>query len=275
MRDKVRRAVLVFLLTLLGCAADLREAFFHPDVEQRAKESLTLDARAPVEVGDTFEFAVFGDVHIGKKAGCYLERFRGDVDSLGIEFYCVLGDITECGSRAEFDSAQRVLNSIGRFYPTLGNHDLYSRSGWDDFKHYFGPATYAVRIGTRLKLIFFDTAEGAVGKTQFNWLEEVLDDSTAIKLVFSHFPLYDGTTPGIFRLASHAERAKLQSLLTKHRVYAYCSGHIHGLSHCQLGGVNHFICGTMSRALDFGEPGYLLFEVRGEKVSYRYVPFVR
>lgn len=271
----MHRTVGFLLFLLIGCAADLKEAFFHPDVEQRAKESSTLTVPPPVLVGDTFKFAVFGDVHIGKKAGCYLEQFQRDVDSLGIEFYCVLGDITEHGAEAEYDSAQRVLNSIGRFYLTIGNHDLYHASGWEDFKRYFGPATYAVRAGTRLKLVFFDTAEGEVGKTQFNWLEEVLADSTGVKLVFTHFPLYDGATPGIFRLASSAERAKLQSLLMKHRVYAYCSGHIHGWRSTIINGVNHFIVGTMSSSLDFGEPGYLLFEVRGEKISYRFVPFPR
>ncbi|MGQ9708834.1 MAG: hypothetical protein ACUVUR_08205, partial [bacterium] len=69
MRDKVYRTVGFLLFLLVGCAADLKEAFFHPDVEQRAKESFTLTAPPPVLVGDTFKFAVFGDVHIGKKAG--------------------------------------------------------------------------------------------------------------------------------------------------------------------------------------------------------------
>lgn len=275
MRSRISLFFGVLLLVIFGCKAGLKEAFFHPDVEKRVKESFALTAPAPIPVGDTFEFAVFGDVHIGKAAGCYLERFRRDVDSLGIDFFCVLGDITEYGAVVEYDSAREALAAIAPFYATIGNHDLYSTSGWEDFKQTFGPATYAVRIGTRLKLIFFDTAEGEVGKTQFDWLEGVLADTNTVKLVFTHFPLYDGTLPGPFRLASNSERAKLMSLLVKNRVYAYCCGHIHGWRQSTINGVHHLIVGTMSRALDFGAPGYLLFSVRGDSISGRFVSFTR
>ncbi|MCL6465753.1 MAG: metallophosphoesterase [candidate division WOR-3 bacterium] len=275
MRSSVLLVLKVLLLIFIGCEADLKEAFFHPDVEKRVKESFALAAPAPVPVGDTFEFAVFGDVHIGKAAGCYLEQFRCDVDSLGIEFFCVLGDITEHGRGVEYDSARNVLAAIAPFYPTIGNHDLYSASGWEDFKQTFGPATYAIQIGTRLKLIFFDTAEGEVGKTQFNWLKDVLADTSTTKLVFTHFPIYDGTIPGPFRLAANSERAKLMSLLVRNQVYAYCCGHIHGWRQTTVDGVQHLIVGTMSRALDFGSPGYLLFLVRGDSISWRFVSFDR
>lgn len=261
-----------FTLLLAGCLADNEQVFLHPDVEQRVQESLRLEPPLPPACGDTFEFAVFGDIHIGKRVGGYLEDLRRHRDSLGIRFFCVLGDITENGTVSEYDSAYRALGALGPTYLTVGNHDLYSRGSWEDYKRHFGPATYALKVG-RLKLIFFDTAEGEVGATQFDWLTDELDDTASVQLVLTHFPLYDGSTPGIFRLGSYTERLKLFSLLRKNRVYGYCAGHIHGWRHIELDGVHHFTVGTMSRALDFGMPGYLLFHCRGDSIDWEFVRF--
>jgi len=79
----------------------------------------------------------------------------------------------------------------------------------------------------------------------------------------------------MWRIASPVERAKLQSLLEKYGVYAWCAGHIHGWRHAVVEGVNHFTCGTMvPGALDYGTgKGYLLFTFVHDSLSWQRVVF--
>ncbi len=271
----MKNSRLLFLVTLvfLNCEFDPVQILLRPDVETRVQQSLQLNPPAPVPVGDTCTFAVFGDLHIGKPVGSYFADFTRQAESLRIDFFCVAGDITNSGRAEEYDSTGVLFSALGiTAYVTPGNHDLYSAGSWQRFQEQFGPATYAVTIGNKLKLIFLDTAEGRLGAAQFNWLTTQLADTGLIKLVITHFPLYDTEIPSPFRLASGTERAKLQSLLVKNRVYAFCSGHIHGWRHRQIQGVNHFIIGTISRSLDFGLPGYLLFQLHGDSISWHFVP---
>jgi len=273
MNKCLRLSVLVFLL-FAGCELDPLPVIFHPNVETRVKESFALDTipTAPISA-DTFRFAVFGDVHIGKPSGSYLPEFIRAADSLGIDFFCVAGDLTDHGAASEYDSVKTLLSSIAPYLVTIGNHDLYRSNSWEQFKKSFGPSCYSISVNHRLKLIFLDTGEGRLGANQFDWLKDQLGDSAAIKLVITHFPIYDDQTPSIFRLASAAERQKLLSLLKQYRVYAYCAGHIHGFRHNEIAGVNHFICGTMSKSLDFGEPGFLLFCIKADSITWQFVRF--
>ncbi|MEO0069236.1 MAG: metallophosphoesterase [candidate division WOR-3 bacterium] len=262
-----------------SCELEPLQVLLHPDVETRVKESLNYIHLEPPLLGDTFKFAVFSDIHIGNKSGCYLTEFTRSAESLEIDFFCVTGDLTHHGSKEEYDSLASALQSMAVFYGlfnyvTLGNHDLYSDGSWENFKEHFGPSCASRTPHPRLKLIFLDTGEGRLGATQFQWLEKELSDTMPIlKIVLTHFPLYDDKTPSIFRLASTAERTKLQSLLQKYKVYAICSGHIHGFRHTEINGVHHFIVGTMSKDLDFGKPGYLLFEFQSDSISYRFISF--
>ena len=135
-----------------------------------------------------------------------------------------------------------------------------------------GPSCFPVVIADRIKLIFLDTADGTIGPTQFDWFETELQDSACIKLVLTHFPVFDGEKPIMWRMASAAERAKLQSLLEKYAVYAWCAGHIHGLRHTQVGAVHHLTCGAMAPGvLDYGNPGYLLFTFAHDSLSWKFV----
>jgi hypothetical protein len=76
----------------------------------------------------------------------------------------------------------------------------------------------------------------------------------------------------MWRLASDAERVKVQSLLGQNDVYAWCAGHIHGWRHAQVDSVNHFTCGAMAPGtLDYGNPGYLLFTFAHDSLSWQFV----
>jgi predicted phosphodiesterase len=264
------------LLVLGACQWDVWGIITRPTVEQRVRECLAGDLLAPEPVAidpDSFCFAVFGDPQIHTDYHSSLDRFRQEVVQRGIDFFCVLGDLTNDATPEECDSIKLQLERVGvPYYVTIGNHDLFQADGWERFKADYGPSCYAVTIADRIKLIFLDTADGTLGPTQFDWFEDELVDTGLIKLALTHFPVYDGERPIMWRLASDAERVKVQSLLERHHAFAWCSGHIHGWRHLQVDSVHHFTCGAMAPGtLDYGSPGYLLFTFAHDSLSWEFV----
>jgi 3',5'-cyclic AMP phosphodiesterase CpdA len=270
---------LAALLALCACEWDLWGVATRKTVEQRVRENLTgqTPAPGPVPVNpDSFRFAVFGDPQVGHDNVNLLSRFSQDVAARGIDFFCVLGDLTNDATADEVDSIKLDLDRVGiPCYVTIGNHELLQADGWERFKENYGPSCFPVVIADRIKLIFLDTADGTLGPTQFDWLETELRDERFTKIVLTHYPVYDGGQPVMWRLASPAERVKLQSLLEKYGVYAWCAAHIHGWRHMEVEGVNHFIVGTMAPGgLDYGSgKGYLLFTFAHDSLSWQQVMF--
>lgn len=271
---------LAVALLLVGCdlgEIDFSQGFSHPSTERRVQESLALPAPGPPAVDpDSFSFALFGDVHVNRNAG-YRNRFgwlRDEVAERGIDFVVVLGDLADQGLADEYDAARAALDSLGvPVYAVLGNHDLYQADGWESFKLRFGPSTYAVTVAGRVKLILLDTAGGELGATQFDWLEEELAGPGApVRLVGTHYALFDGADPMLWRMPSSAERLKLVALMRDHGVRALVSGHLHGFRHAFIGATEHFIVGTMGAGeLDYGEPGFLLMTWARDTLTWQFV----
>jgi hypothetical protein len=265
--------LLAGLLAIVGCDWDAGQFVFHPSVEQRVRESLALPAPGPVPVNpDSFSFALFGDPQVHADSVHRLGRFAADVRERGIALFAVLGDLTHDATESQLDFIKAALDSVGApYYVTAGNHDLYQAGGWERFRATFGPATYSVVIADKLKLIFLDSASGTLGPTQLDWLEAELDDGGRhTKIVGTHYPLYDGSAPVIWRLGSTAERMRLLSMLRDHGAWAYASGHIHGWRHTEVSGTHHFICGSMAPgALDYGTPGYLLLTFAHDSLAWQ------
>lgn len=273
-----RRAFLLGLAALLAfcaCEWDLWGILTRPTVEERVKENLSGEPPAPEPVAvnrDSFCFAVFGDPQIGHDYQSSLNRFKQEATDRGIDFFCVLGDLTNDATPDEVDTIKLQLDRVGiPYYVTIGNHDLFQADGWERFKANYGPSCFPVVIADRIKLIFLDTADGTLGPSQSDWLESELADSRFTKIVLTHFPVFDGEKPIMWRLASATERAKVQSLLGQNDVYAWCAGHIHGLRHTQVGTVRHLTCGAMAPELDYGTAGYLLFSFAHDSLSWQFV----
>ena len=266
-------SLLLALLAVSGCDLDWGQFFFHPTIADRMRDNLSgeLQAPAPVAVNpDSFRFAMFGDAHVRADGSSLLGWFRQDAVARGIDFFCVLGDLTNDATVEEQVFAKAQLDSVGRpYYCTLGNHDLYQAGGWEWFKTTFGPSCYTVVIGNRVKLLFIDTAEGMLGQQQFDWLEAELGRGQGlVQIVCTHFAVYDGTAPIMFRLPSTEERAKLIGLLRRYGVHSMVSGHLHGWRHVRIEGTNYFISAMPSEGMDYGNPGYVLFTFAHDSLSW-------
>ena len=117
-----------------GCDLDWGQFFFHPTVAERMSEDLSgeLVAPGPVTVNpDSFRFAMFGDPQVRADGTSLVGRFKADAAAKGIDFFCVLGDMTNDGTGEEQVLAKAQFDSVGRpYYCALGNHDLYQAGGW-------------------------------------------------------------------------------------------------------------------------------------------------
>jgi len=265
-------------LLVSGCDLDVGQFFFHPTVAERMVDNLSgqLQAPGPVAVDpDSFRFAMFGDPQVRADGTSLLGRFRKDAAAKGIDFFCVLGDLTNDGTKEEQGFAKAQFDSVGRpYYCALGNHDLYQAGGWEWFKTTFGPSCYTVVIGGRVKLLILDTADGLLGQKQFDWLESELGKSDGlVKIVATHFSLYDGTKPIMFRMPSTEERAKLISLFARHGVHSMVSGHLHGWRYTRINGTNHFISGMPPEGMDYGNPGYVIFTWAHDSLGWEHVEY--
>lgn len=271
------RLVLFGLLILAACEYDPAALLSYPPVDTRVAECLdgSLAWPAPPRPRpDSFRFAIFGDIHTGVGTTELLDRFRADVRERGIDFFCVAGDLTDEATADQFALCRARLDSVGvPYYVTTGNHDLYSTGGWDRYKQTFGPSCYALPVANRLLLLFIDSAEGVIGEPQFAWLEEQLARPGYLKIVITHFPLWDGDRPTMWRFASPAERYRLQDLLERTGATALVSGHIHGWRHTAVNGVDHFIIALSPNGTDYGRPGYLLYTFRGDSLSWENVEY--
>ena len=219
--------------------------------------------------------AHISDVHFGARVDLpQVGVLEGFLPTLRPAVIVVSGDITLRARHGEFQAALRFMDSIGRIAPTHlvpGNHDLYQADGWESFKLRFGPSTYAVTVGGRVKLILLDTAVGELGATQFDWLEKELA-GPGVRLVGTHYALFDGANPMLWRMPSSAERLKLIALMRDRGVPMLVSGHLHGFRHAIIGATEHFIVGTMGAGeLDYGEPGFLLVTWARETLTWQFV----
>jgi hypothetical protein len=282
-RSHIAKLSILALLALLfgACEMDPVQWVCHPAVEERVAENLsgTLPVPQPVAVDpDSFVFGVFGDPQLHADLANRLAEFGVYARAYGLDFFCALGDLAHDASEAEVAAAKAAFDSVGvPYYVTIGNHDLYQREGWQRYKSTWGRSTYSVTIGGRLKLIFLDTADGMLGETQFEWLEEQLADTLPRhKIVGTHFPIYSGERPLWGRLARAAERYRLLSLLHEHGVEAWCSGHIHAWRYDRIEDLDHFVVGTMPASIeyfDYGVPGYLQFSLVRDTLRWQRIEF--
>lgn len=268
-------------LFFVACEWDARQFVSRTAVEERVKENLegTMPAPGPVAVDpDSFTFGLFGDPQVHADLENRLSEFAGYARDNGLDFFCALGDLAHDATEAEVAAAKAAFDSVGiPYYVAIGNHDLYHRDGWQRFKTAWGRSTYSVIIAGKLKLIFLDTADGMLGDTQFDWLEEQLADSLPRhKIVCTHFPIYSGERPLWGRLARADERYRLVSLLHERGVAAWCSGHIHAWRYDRIESLDHFVVGTMPARLeyfDYGVPGYLQFSLVRDTLRWQRVEF--
>lgn len=223
---------------------------------------------------ENFSFAFVGDLHVG---GTDTTRFRSILEkakSSGDEFIVLLGDLTDKGEATSYEAIHQALQDYGweqRVVPLLGNHDIFTE-GWENYQKVFGAAHYSVDIGNS-RFIAIDSADGIIGKEQFDWLRQKLEEPqlTHTFLLSHYMPVVPGQQTYL-KLSNFFEAQSLMQLSSEKNVTAMLGGHYHSFCRGKIAGVEYVVAGggggrRMEPVKDYF---YVQALVDGQNVDYRF-----
>jgi hypothetical protein len=209
-----------------------------------------------------FRFAILADLHFGSRVGD--ERAEAAIDDLnrsGAELVVQLGDITDHGQKAEFDSAKKALGRLEMPLVTMmGNHDVLSLeeerlSGREYYSGAFDREPDGVIVehkGMRFAVLdsvehaasplpafdfvsgsFVEKVGGAIVRgsltpPQHEILADVAGPDSAPAFVFLHHPPQPFTAfpPVLFGLRE-ADSGRLHATIDSGNVWGVFAGHTH------------------------------------------------
>ncbi len=197
--------LLVFIfIVVIACIIFINNSFKQaPEILDRPISiSYTTQHADEIYEDEILRFAVIADAHIGQnwhgREGGNSERLRRALEVARehkAEFFVALGDITQTGSKEEFEEAKAILDSGKiRYYTTPGNHDVFQNQTYYDKK--FGPKfkmeSYELQrkpgweydpINPVAKLFFFDMTNieseygDTLGTQQVEWMKTELAEN--------------------------------------------------------------------------------------------------
>jgi len=243
---------------------------------ERFKESKALGL-PPITISlvdpENFSFAFVGDLHIGGSNTTRFQKILQSAQTNGDEFIVLLGDLTDQGEGLSYQALQEALQDFGweeKVLPLLGNHDIFSE-GWKHYKSFFGSGHYSVDIGNS-RFIALDSADGIIGKDQFEWLENKMSEPAMKNTFFlSHYmPVVPGQQTYL-KLANFFEAEKLMALATREGVRAMLGGHYHSYCYEKIAGVDYVVAGGGGGRRMAPVRGYFYVQalVKGDQVEYR------
>jgi 3',5'-cyclic AMP phosphodiesterase CpdA len=152
---------------------------------------------------------------------------------------------------------------------TPGNHDLVAKRVYKPhyFHGLFGTDNGSILLGD-LRLVFLNTAWGALPDEQFAWLEATLSAAHSGRtLVFCHKPLFDPREGQSYAIEHKPDAEKLHDMFCRHQVTAVFSGHIHTLLHSECDGIHYIISGGGGSKLKTDEDAHHYLWLSGNSES--------
>lgn len=232
--------VILSAFYLVSCNADPKGLVSSSDVDKRFEDSAYLAGENDLEITGEFSFVVISDTHIyhGDASKLAALKERLNQDGKNDQFVIACGDISQCGSKEDFDAVKNALKPELPVYTTLGNHDLYF-DGWHNYQAVFGKSCYTFKAGP-VRFISFDSANGTLGRKQKNWLEEVLRNKTeSLTVVFTHFEFFSPNTETIQQYTDIEEVYYLVHLFKETGVDYIFMGHSHDFYDKDVDGVHY------------------------------------
>ena len=217
---------------------------------------------------DQVTFALLTDLHVDpfSSSDSALNRIADEINTSGIDFTIVSGDLTNTGSDAELEAVKHALARLKKPYYVLpGNHETnWSESAGLAFDRLWGDDRFCFTFG-RYRFVGFNTGpfmrmgDGLVKQEDLRWLKRIIgkdkpEDEVLISV--SHYPLSDG-------LGNWNEVTDI--LKSADCRLSFC-GHGHKLSLYNFDDIP----GIMGRPLLFANskiPGYNIVRIRGDSVQ--------
>ena len=266
---RARFVFVLFVLILVGCVARSGQGVRF--VESGRMDPPTLAVNG-VNSGN-FSFAFVGDIHLGGQETSNLRKILDEAKSFGDSFVVFLGDITDKGERTAMETVKSQVAEFGfsnKAIYVLGNHDVFG-DGWTAWKDLFGASHFDVVLGN-CHFIVVDTADGIVGESQTDWLEETLKRSNSVhKIVLSHYMPVVPRQRTYLRLSNQVESSALMKLLSRYGADAWLGGHYHSFVQERIGGVNYVVAGGAGgrRMEPIKENFYVRGIVEGNNLSFQ------
>lgn len=177
--------------------------------------------------------AQISDIHVGSNhyVSNLLNRAIVEINRIEPDAVLVTGDLTNDGFRQEYSAVKAYLGNLEceEICVVPGNHD--SRNvGYVHFEDVFGARNNVLRLGG-ITVVALDSSqpdldEGKLGRQNYRWVTEMLEESEDFKVVAMHHHLLP--IPGTGRERHVIEDAgDFLELLVKEKVDLVLCGHKH------------------------------------------------
>ncbi len=225
---------------------------------------------------DKLNFVAVGDLHVKGGDVSRLSRILDGATAAGDDLVVLLGDIVDTGEISDVEAVWQTIRDKGwdgRVAAVIGNHDIF-HGGWEPWTANAGPSHYTFTVGNQ-NFIVLDTADGTLGETQTQWLEEQLASfPNGRRFLLSH---YLPVVPGVrtyLRLSDEQEALRVRAIAHRYGVSAWLGGHYHSYVTGIVDGVRYVVAGggggrRMPPVLNYF---YVRVKVNGEEVTTEMVP---
>ncbi|MFN2526703.1 MAG: metallophosphoesterase [Actinomycetota bacterium] len=251
-----------------------------------------------------FKIGVLSDLHVGASSGEDMARAAiSDLNRAHVDIVVQLGDITDHGERAEFESAAKILGDLEMpFVTMMGNHDVFSvgelrLSGRDYYPASFGRQPDGVLIehaGWNLAVLdsiehgatpfppfdlvtggFLEGSGGAVVRgsltePQHEILAEIAKPGAPPAFVFLHHPPQPFTSfPPILFGLNDLDSGRLHATVDSGNVWGVFAGHTH--RNARSRDYEDVPAHEVATPRDY-PCGYAVIDVAENGYSYRFMP---
>lgn len=274
------KILFIFVLISTSCFdVDFKDMFYSEiTVDERFAQSYKWNQEHGVNhlkiESDSYNFLLAGDSHVGPTRN--LEDLINEANKSDYLFYSILGDLTT-GHAEDYNRLKATIDSLStrQYYFIAGNHDLYF-DGWEYYFKLFGSSSYIVEIETANTtdlLIFLDSGNATLGKSQMDWLEGILADTRENYqncMIFSHVNFY--------RLLEHKtgsttflveELTYLMNLFNDYNVDFVVAGHDHYKYIVNFGNTQYITLNALKD--DFENAGYVKVQNIKGLISYEFI----
>jgi len=267
------------LSTIVSCEKDIEFPQEEHSVNQRFNQSMDwneLHHYKEIETSsDDYTIMFMGDSHIGTTKN--LNNFISIAETNNAAAVVMAGDLTT-GDKNDCDELEGCLQSKGSLlsFLTVGNHDLWPKTGWDEFYARFGASVYYFTVRTPGGddiYISLDSGSGTLGTDQLEWFESLLQNQRSDYrrcIVFTHLNFFRFRHSEISNPLVE-EINKLIDLFTKYHVDMLVSGHEHKRSEEVFGLTTYIVLEPLKDDTD--NAGYLNFNIKDGKISYIFEHF--
>jgi len=267
-------------LTIVSCEKDFDYTSPEHSVNQRYSQSMVWnEAYSYQEIivkSDEYSILFMGDSHVGTTEN--LKKFINIAKSSGASAVAMAGDLTTTGSEEEYNLLKQCLPQTDSLFSflTVGNHDLWSNNGWQEFYTLFGPSCYLFNVKSPVAndlYICLDTGSGTLGTEQFEWFENILQNQRQDYrrcIVFTHNN-FIRFRHSLISNPQIEELNKLIELFTRYHVDMLITGHDHEKNTDSFGITTYVVMEPLKDGVD--NAGYLELRIKNGNTLFSFENF--